>query len=126
MALVPDAVKALVSEGLEIVVEAGAGEEAGFPDEAYVEMPPPGWRAGRRRLLAGADVVVKVQPPRERPDGGHEVDDLRAGSTLIGFLRPLDEPSVAQRVGGSRRDGVLHGADAAHQPGAVDGRALLP
>ena len=97
MALVPDAVKILVSEGLEVVVEAGAGEEAGFPDEAYVDASAR-VESGATRILAGADVVVKVQPPRERPDGGHEVDDLRAGSTLIGFLRPLDEPSVAQRL----------------------------
>jgi NAD(P) transhydrogenase subunit alpha len=95
VALVPDSVKTLVAEGLELRVEAGAGEGAGFLDAAYAE-------AGARleaeatAVLGGADVVLKVQAPRERPDGGHEVDDLRSGTTLIGFLRPLDRPDVAR------------------------------
>ncbi len=97
VALVPDAVKTLASEGLEVVVQAGAGEEAGCSDEAYVEASAR-VESGATAVLAGADVVVKVQPPRERPDGGHEVDDLRAGSTLIGFLQPLDQPALAQRL----------------------------
>ena len=37
VALVPETVSKLVDEGLEIVVEKGAGEEAGFPDAAYTE-----------------------------------------------------------------------------------------
>jgi NAD(P) transhydrogenase subunit alpha len=39
-----------------------------------------------------------VQPPREREGGGHEVDLLRPGMTLIGFLRPLDLPDLAARI----------------------------
>jgi NAD(P) transhydrogenase subunit alpha len=96
VAIVPQAVKALAGAGLDVVVEAGAGESAGFSDEEYTE-------AGARieadavALLGRADLVLKVQAPME-VDGGHEVDRLRSGATLVGFLRPLDLPDVAKRL----------------------------
>jgi NAD(P) transhydrogenase subunit alpha len=96
VALTPDAVKTLAAAGMEVVVEAGAGVEAGFEDDAYTA-------AGARieadvAAVLAADCVVKVQPPRERPGGGHEVDALRKGAVLAGFLRPLDEPDLAARL----------------------------
>jgi len=95
VALVPDAVKALVSGELQVVVEAGAGTSAGFEDAAFTAA---GARIADRAAALAADVVVKVQPPRERSGGGHEVDDLRSGAVLIAFLRPLDEPALAKRL----------------------------
>lgn len=97
VALVPDGVKQLVAKGVEVVVEAGAGGQAGIPDDAFV-------KAGARieedteKLLAGADVVVKVEAPEALADGGHEVDRLRQGGTLVGCLRPLDRPELASRL----------------------------
>jgi len=101
VALVPDAVKQLAAKGVEVVVERGAGAAAGFDDAAYE-------RAGAKlepdaaALLARADVVVKVQPPGPRADGSHEVDSLRPGSLLVGFLRPLDAPELARRLAAAR------------------------
>ena len=97
VALVPDALRAL-GEGVEVVVQAGAGEAAGFTDADYET-------AGARieadaAAVLGADLVVKVQGPRARQDGGHEVDALRKGASLISFLRPLDEPELAARLAG--------------------------
>jgi len=37
VALVPVAVPNLIKAGLEVIVEAGAGDQAGYPDAAYVE-----------------------------------------------------------------------------------------
>jgi len=97
VALIPDAVKALGEVDVEVHVERGAGERSGFPDEAYE-------RAGARlvddaaSLCGGADVVLKVQAPREREGGGHELDLLREGGVLVGFLRPLDRPDLARRL----------------------------
>ena len=97
VALVPEAVKRLVSQGLDVVIEAGAGEQAGFSDDAYAAA---GARVEREAeaVWDGADVVLKVQSPVERPGGGHEVDSLSSGSTLIGFLKPLDRPELARRL----------------------------
>jgi NAD(P) transhydrogenase subunit alpha len=96
VALVPDAVKALVGEALEIRVEAGAGESAGFPDAAYAGAGA-SVEPDAKGLFSGADVVVKVQPPGPR-DGADELDWLRSGAVLIGFLHPLDQPELATRL----------------------------
>jgi len=82
-------------------VESGAGIEAGFLDEAY-EKAGARLEADGKALLGRADVVLKVQPPRARDDGSHEVDDLGEGRILIGFLRPLDLPELASRLASRR------------------------
>ena len=76
VALVPKAVASLVSSGVAVVVESGAGEGALLPDQLYTE-------AGASIGDAwAADVVVKWCPDQE------EVGRLRSGQTLIGFLAP--------------------------------------
>ncbi|MGH9670656.1 MAG: Re/Si-specific NAD(P)(+) transhydrogenase subunit alpha [Terriglobales bacterium] len=79
VALVPDLVPKLAKAGLEVVVEPGAGEAAGFLDPAYAELGA--------RLEVGAldraDVVLKVQPP-----SAGEVGRIQSGATLIAFLQP--------------------------------------
>ena len=94
VALVPEAVKTLVAGGFQVVVQAGAGQSAGFDDAAYTAA---GARVADRAAACAADLVVKVQAPRERP-GGHEVEELKSGTVLIGFLRPLDDPGLAVRL----------------------------
>jgi NAD(P) transhydrogenase subunit alpha len=78
VALVPDLVPKLAKAGLDVAVEPGAGEAAGFPDDAY--------RDKGARLEPGgpdADVVLRVQPPTPEEAGA-----LKEGATLIGFLQP--------------------------------------
>ena len=96
VAIVPQAVKALEGAGLEVIVEAGAGESAGFSDEEYKEAGA-SIETDAVALLGRADLVLKVQAPMA-VDGGHEVDRLRSGAALVGFLRPLDLPDVAKRL----------------------------
>ena len=83
-ALVPDAVSRLVKAGAEVVVESGAGARAYLPDAAYEAA---GARVGTRVDAWSADVVARVQGPAEE-----DLPLLAAGRTLIGFLRPLDDP----------------------------------
>jgi NAD(P) transhydrogenase subunit alpha len=97
VALVPDTVRALVGDEVQVIVEVGCGLEAGFDDAAY-EKAGASVEADAEALGARVDVVLKVQPPRERADGRHEVDSLRSGSALIAFLKPLDLPKLAQRL----------------------------
>jgi len=95
--LTPDAIKRLSSEPISIVVESGAGEEAGFLDQAYrdvgAEIAP-----DVSSLFEGADVVLKVAPPRELDDGGHEVDALPDGALLACFLRPHESGALLERL----------------------------
>ncbi len=97
VALVPDAVKALASDAIQIVVEAGAGVEAGFADADY-EAVGATLESDALALYSRADVVLKVQPPCERADGSHEADSIQSGKVLIGFMKPLDLPELAKRL----------------------------
>src|SRR6266446_8878387 len=57
--LVPMVVPTLLKAGFEVVVESGAGVDAGYPDSQYVEK---GARvlAERAAVFAAADVIVQV------------------------------------------------------------------
>lgn len=61
VALVPETVAKLVSDGHEVVVEAGAGDDP-YPDQAYATA---GTRIAEDEALVDADVVLKVQAPIE-------------------------------------------------------------
>jgi NAD(P) transhydrogenase subunit alpha len=84
VALVPETAGKLAVAGFEVVVEAGAGEPASFPDAAYTD-------AGASIGDAwAADAVVCVR----RPDA----ERLHDGQLLIGFLDPLADPAGIERI----------------------------
>ncbi len=62
VALVPDIAAKLVASGFEVFVQADAGEQAGFTDDAYREAGVV-VEVDRKMLLSIADVVLSVQPP---------------------------------------------------------------
>jgi len=92
VAATPDTVKRLVSQGLEVVVETGAGAGAAFPDDAFRGAGAS--IAGDAATALGAgDIVFKVQRPLRAGEG--ELDELaaiRSGALLIGLLQPLQYP----------------------------------
>lgn len=97
VALIPDTVARLVKQGLEVWVEAGAGERSFFNDAAY-EAVGAKIISDAETLWSQADVLLKVGIPKEREDGRSEIELLREGAVFIGFLNPLGEPVVAQRL----------------------------
>ncbi|OLP19659.1 NAD(P) transhydrogenase subunit alpha [Leptolyngbya sp. 'hensonii'] len=97
VALIPDAVSRLTKQGIEVWVEAGAGERSWFADSLY-ESAGAKIVADAAMIWGEADVVLKVGPLQEREDGCHEVDLMHAGQTLISFLDPLGNPSLIQRL----------------------------
>ncbi len=105
VASVPTVVPLLAKAGLEIWLEAGAGETAGFPDAEYAAH---GARvvAQRAEILERAEVLLSV-----RSFGAHgataspEIARLRAGQALCGLLDPLGRPETCQELAG-------HGASA--------------
>lgn len=86
-ALMPDSVRALAAASATILIESGVGEAAGAQDSDYAA-------AGakitndRLELLNQADVLLCVNRP-----SNDDIDRLRTGAVVIGFLRPLDEPA---------------------------------
>jgi NAD(P) transhydrogenase subunit alpha len=85
VALVPEIVSKL--DGIDIVIEPGAGEAASFTDESFTE--------------AGAtlgdpwdtDLVAKVRKPSEE-----ELGRLHDGQVLIGFLQPLTDANGIEQL----------------------------
>jgi H+-translocating NAD(P) transhydrogenase subunit alpha len=91
VAVVPDTARRLVDDGVEVVVERGAGEAATFADADYEAA---GTRAvAVEELYAEADVVCKVRRP-----SADEVARLRDAQVLIGLLQPLVQPELARSL----------------------------
>ncbi len=91
VALVPETVSKLRGAGLEVRVERGAGEAAGFPDESYEEAGAELVDTGS--ATPGAEVVVRVGRP-----SAEETSALDPGTVLIGFLQPLTDPEGITRL----------------------------
>ena len=60
VAITPHVVPALIKAGCEVLVESGAGTEAGFPDAAYVEKEAK-IAADRAEVFRKADVILQVR-----------------------------------------------------------------
>jgi len=89
VALVPSTVPPLAKAGLQVVVEAGAGTEAGYPDQEYVSK---GAKVApdRAEVFRAADIVVQVLAHGANDRTGKaDLPLLRRDQVLIGFLRPL-------------------------------------
>ncbi|MBV9422850.1 MAG: Re/Si-specific NAD(P)(+) transhydrogenase subunit alpha [Solirubrobacterales bacterium] len=82
VALVPEVAKKLISQGLEVVVQRGAGAGALIPDSQYEEAGAV--LSDDPETVYGSDVVVKVAAP-----AGEEIERLHSETVLIGFLGPL-------------------------------------
>jgi NAD(P) transhydrogenase subunit alpha len=101
VALVPGVVPALVKAGLNVVVQAGAGAEAGYPDSEYTGK---GARIvpGRAEVFAEADIVTQVlcYGSNDRT-GKDDVPLYRSGQALVGFLRPLGSIETIKEIAGA-------------------------
>jgi H+-translocating NAD(P) transhydrogenase subunit alpha len=91
VAVVPDTVRRLVADGVDVLVERQAGEAATFSDTAYEQ-------AGARvvkadELSAQADVVCRVGRP-----SADEVGRLHEGQVLVALLQPLTEPELIRSL----------------------------
>ena len=92
VALTPDTCRKLVATGATVRVQRGLGAGAWFGDEAYSE-------AGAelldeaRDVLAGADLVLCVQPPSAAAIAG-----MKEGAILVGMLQPEADPARADAL----------------------------
>jgi H+-translocating NAD(P) transhydrogenase subunit alpha len=82
----PDTAKRLIGMGHEVVVEAGAGDGAAFPDAAYTAVGAT-IAGSQAEALGSADVILKVQRPEPQ-----EVSAMKRGAVLIAMLSPLQYP----------------------------------
>jgi NAD(P) transhydrogenase subunit alpha len=98
VALVPVVIPTLAKAGIEVVVEAGAGEQAGYPDAAYLDkgakvLPD------RAAVFSSADIVVQVLCYGSNDvTGKADLALMRSGQAVIGFLRPFGSAEVVQQL----------------------------
>ena len=98
VAATPDTVRVMLKQGFEVVIEAGAGAEANYPDGLYSAA---GAVIGTASDAWAADIVAKVNPPTVA-----EVELPREGSLLIGFIWPAQNKDLVARLA-ERRVSVL-------------------
>jgi H+-translocating NAD(P) transhydrogenase subunit alpha len=98
VALVPAIVPTLFKAAFEVVIETGAGLEAGYTDAQYVEkgakiLPD------RASVFSAADIIVQVLGyGANNVNGQADLALLRKGQILVGFLRPLGSIDTVQQI----------------------------
>jgi NAD(P) transhydrogenase subunit alpha len=98
VALVPVVIPNLAKAGIEVIVEAGAGEQAGYPDAAYAEKGAKIVPA-RAAVFSAADIVAQVLCYGSNDvTGKADLPLMRRGQTLIGFLRPFGSNEIVQQI----------------------------
>jgi NAD(P) transhydrogenase subunit alpha len=92
VALVPEIITRL--DGFDVAVERGAGDAAGFSDDAYAAagatLVEDAWRE--------VEAVAKVAKP-----SADELERLASGQLLIAFLTPLTDPDPTGSAAWRRR-----------------------
>jgi proton-translocating NAD(P)+ transhydrogenase subunit alpha len=98
VALVPAVIPSLKKAGLDVLVQVGAGLQAGYPDAEYVEK---GARLTptREEVFAAADILVQfLGHGANDKTGSEDLPLLRTGQVLVGFLRPLGTIKTIQEL----------------------------
>ncbi len=98
VSIIPAVIPALAKSGIEVIVEAGAGAEAGFPDAEYAAK---GAKiiADRARVFGAADAIIQVLCYGSNDKTGKaDLPLLRRNEVLIGFLRPLGELETIEGI----------------------------
>ena len=98
VALTPDAAKELVSQGLEVLVQSGAGAGAGILDESFAAA---GAKIVTREEAWAAHLIVKVKEPQEE-----EFALLRKDMVLFTYLHLAAYPKVGEALIASGTTGI--------------------
>ncbi|HEY1493382.1 MAG TPA: NAD(P) transhydrogenase subunit alpha [Candidatus Solibacter sp.] len=98
VAMAPSAISVLNKTGVELLMEPGAGAQAGFPDSDYVEK---GVRVagGREEVFQNAELILQVRGLGANPEtGARDLAMMRQGQTAIGFGEPLTAIDAARQL----------------------------
>ncbi|EDP74446.1 Re/Si-specific NAD(P)(+) transhydrogenase subunit alpha [Hydrogenivirga sp. 128-5-R1-1] len=96
VSLTPSEVQKLKKKGVEVLVEEGAGERAGFPDEEYSQAGAK--LTSREEVLRNSQIVLKVRGLMADKENFLEEAEKYTGKVLIGFLEPFGVGELLDRV----------------------------
>ncbi len=98
VALTPAVLPALKKRGIDVVIQAGAGESAGYSDAEYTEKGAT-IEGDRKAIFAKADIVAMVRAPGANlTHGADDIANLRSGQIVLGFSDPLAKTDVPEAV----------------------------
>jgi NAD(P) transhydrogenase subunit alpha len=101
VALVPSVLPNLKKIGIDVLIETGAGSEAGYPDAPYAEKGAK-IAPDRKSVFAAADVIVQVLGYGSNDKTGKaDLPLMRRDQVLIGFLRPFGSREVLEEIAGA-------------------------
>src|SRR5690349_8966161 len=96
VALVPGVLPSLTNAGFDVLIEAGAGDPAGFPDSQFAAK---GAKIVSRAEALAADILLQVRALGANPEAGQaDLGSLRAGQVVIGMADPLAMLGEAQQI----------------------------
>ena len=100
VALVPASIAPLKKAGLDVLVEGGAGQQAGFTDAAFRDKGAQ-IVGSRSEVFAGADVILQVRAAGAAGEQGTlDLPLLRSGQIVIGVADPLGAPQGVRDLAG--------------------------
>jgi len=106
VAVAPPTIAKLRKRGFDVVIEAGAGIGASYPDETYAEVGAE-IAPDARTVWEQADIVLKVRAPEAHPaTGEHECDLLREGQLLICMLWPAQNKELIDRIAARKASAI--------------------
>jgi NAD(P) transhydrogenase subunit alpha len=100
VAMVPALLPQLAKAGIEVVIESGAGDAAGFLDAEYsakgAKVVP-----DRAEVFKTADLIAQVRTLGANPEAGKaDLELMREGQALVGVCEPLTEFEADTAVAG--------------------------
>jgi NAD(P) transhydrogenase subunit alpha len=96
VAVVPSSVPELTKLGLEVLVEKGAGEKAGFSDNEY-EKKGANVVSDRKQLFLKSDIILRIHVIGENTYQ-NELELFQPGQVAIGLLNPLTRPELSKEL----------------------------
>lgn len=87
VAIAPQSIAALAKSGIDVVIESGAGDSAGFPDAAYTDVKA---RIGTRAEAFAGDIVAQVRVSADSP--------YKKDQVVIGFSDPLSDHDTTRAI----------------------------
>ncbi|MFW5825195.1 MAG: Re/Si-specific NAD(P)(+) transhydrogenase subunit alpha [Marinobacter sp.] len=98
VAATPASVQKLIKLGYTVVVEAGAGEAADYSDQSYQDAGA-AIAVDTLSLWQESDIILKVRAPTDHPaTGKHELDMIRKGAYLAGYIWPAQNPQLLEKL----------------------------
>ncbi len=91
VALLPEAVDALIKMGQKVIIETNAGAKAYALDEDYKKVGA--IIVSRSEIFQKAEFVIKINPPT-----GADIDLLRSGVIFMAVIQPLFNPQIVKAL----------------------------